>query len=289
MTPGDAGRASELLHSSRGRCTLPGARRRSRALGSMLRVCARCGNRSGSVIGAEGKGVGAVGEASDPAVVRFGLFEADLRAGELRLRGAKLRLQEQPFRALALLVERAGELVTRQELAAALWRDGTHVDFEQGIHTAIKKLRHVLRDSPARPRWIETVGRRGYRFIGEIESESHGAPNARALRAPTARPLDKATPAFVPGLTPFVGRETERRLLQERFDAARSGKGQVVLVTGEPGIGKSRLALELAADLGERPHGWLACRGSPQHPAAPFHPILQLLSPGNAGGSDRRH
>src|SRR5215813_3321390 len=221
-----------------------------------------------------------MGEASDPSIVRFGLFEADLRAGELRLRGAKVRLQEQPFRALALLVERAGEVVTRQELAAALWQDGTHVDFEQGIRTAIKKLRHALRDSPARPRWIETVGRRGYRFIGEIASERIGAPSPRARRAPTARSLGPATPAFVPGLTPLVGREVERRLLQERFDAAISGKGQVVLVTGEPGIGKSRLALELAADLGERPHGWLACRGSPQHPHTPFHPIIELLSHG---------
>ncbi len=227
-----------------------------------------------------------MGEALDPPVVRFGRFEADLRSGELRFRGARVRLQEQPFRALALLVERAGQVVTRQELAAALWQDGIHVDFEHGIHTAIQKLRRALRDPTSRPRWIETVGRRGYRFIGEIESENGGASDPGALSAPRARSFGPATPAFVPGLTPFVGRELERRLLQERFDAAKSGQGQVVLVTGEPGIGKSRLALELAADLEDRPHAWLACRGSPQHPHTPFHPIIELLGRGPAGESE---
>jgi DNA-binding winged helix-turn-helix (wHTH) protein/tetratricopeptide (TPR) repeat protein len=209
-------------------------------------------------------------QASDKPVVRFGLFEADLRCAELRHRGAKLKLQEQPFRVLALLVERAGEVVTRQDLAAALWPDGIHVDFDQGVHTAIKKLRRVLRDPISRPRWIETVGRRGYRFIGKIES-----PNGRA-----------AGPAFVPGLTPFVGRELERQLLQQRFEAARGGQGQVVLVSGEPGIGKSRLALQLAADLRGRPHAWLACRGSPQHQHTPFHPIIELLGQGSTVESE---
>src|SRR5262245_35641789 len=223
-----------------------------------------------------------MGEASDRATVRFGLFEADLRAGELRLRGAKVRLQEQPFRALALLVERAGQVVTRQELAAALWQDGVHVDFEQGIHNSIKKLRHALRDSPARPRWIETLGRRGYRFIGKIESGRAGPRSPTVGVAATSHPLGPASPAFVPGLTPFVGREVEQRLLTERFDAASSGQGQVVLVTGEPGIGKSRLALQLAADLGERPHTWLACRGSAQHQHTPFHPVTELLSQGES-------
>jgi DNA-binding winged helix-turn-helix (wHTH) protein/tetratricopeptide (TPR) repeat protein len=206
---------------------------------------------------------------SDPRIVRFGAFEADLRGGELRHRGAERELQELPFRALALLVERAGQVVTREELAAALWQDGIHVDFEQGIHTAIRKVRRALRDPASRSRWIETVGRRGYRFIGKIEG-----PNGRAPRD-----------AFVPGLTPFVGRGLERQLLQQRFDAARGGASQMVLVTGEPGIGKSRLAFDLAGDLCERPHMWLACRGSPQHQHTPFHPILELLSLGATSGS----
>ena len=209
-------------------------------------------------------------EASDKPVVCFGLFEADLRCGELRHRGAKVKLQEQPFRALALLVERAGQLVAREEFAAALWPAGIHVDFDQGIHSAIKKLRRALRDPVSRPRWIETVGRRGYRFIGKIESTKARAPGL----------------AFVPGLTPFVGRESERQLLQQRFDAASGGQGQVVLVTGEPGIGKSRLALELATDLSKRPHSWLACRGSPQHQHTPFHPIIELLGEGSIGESE---
>jgi DNA-binding winged helix-turn-helix (wHTH) protein len=97
-------------------------------------------------------------EASDTPVVRFGRFEADFRCGELRHGGTKVKLQEQPFRALALLVERAGQVVTRKELAAVLWQEGIHVDFDQGIHTAIQKLRRALRDPVSRSRWIETVG-----------------------------------------------------------------------------------------------------------------------------------
>lgn len=106
--------------------------------------------------------------AKGASAVRFGLFEADLAARELRKKGRRVRLQQQPFQALALLVQRPGEIVTRKELEKALWPDGTFIEFDQGLNAAIKKARHALRDSPRNPRFIETVPRRGYRFIGDV-------------------------------------------------------------------------------------------------------------------------
>jgi DNA-binding winged helix-turn-helix (wHTH) protein len=104
-----------------------------------------------------------------PDRVRFGGFELDLRAGELRKDGHLARLQEKPLRVLRLLVERGGELVTREELQRKLWPNDTIVDFEHGINTAIKKLRQALADSPEVPTYIETIPRRGYRLLVPVE------------------------------------------------------------------------------------------------------------------------
>lgn len=108
---------------------------------------------------------------SDPAsrVVRFGLFELDLKTGELRKKGARVRLQEQPFQVLATLVERAGDLVTREELQKHLWPDSVFVDFDQGLNKAVTKIRRALGDLAESPRFVETLERRGYRFIAPVE------------------------------------------------------------------------------------------------------------------------
>src|SRR5579862_7163367 len=103
-----------------------------------------------------------------PAVVRFGVFEADLRAGELRRNGVRVRLQDLPFRALTLLLSRPGEVITREEFRQALWPSDVFVDFEQGISSAVMRLRDALRDSADNPIFIETIERRGYRWIGPI-------------------------------------------------------------------------------------------------------------------------
>ena len=100
---------------------------------------------------------------------RFGLFEADLSAIELRKRGIRLRLPERSFRILAVLLERPGQLITREELYNQLWRDATFVDFDHGLNNAVMQLREVLCDSAANPRYIETVHRRGYRFLAPVE------------------------------------------------------------------------------------------------------------------------
>jgi eukaryotic-like serine/threonine-protein kinase len=102
-------------------------------------------------------------------VIRFGDFEIDVRAGELRKKGVKLKLQEQPFRILCLLVERPGEVVTREELRNRLWPADTFVDFDHSVNAAIKRLRDALGESAGMPVYIETLSRRGYRFIAPVE------------------------------------------------------------------------------------------------------------------------
>ena len=99
--------------------------------------------------------------------LRFGVFEVDLRAGELTKRGLRIRLQEQPFQVLAMLLEKPGELVTREELREKLWGQ-TVVDFDHGLNKAINKIREALGDSAENPRFVETVARRGYRFLADV-------------------------------------------------------------------------------------------------------------------------
>ena len=100
--------------------------------------------------------------------LRFSIFEVDLAAGEMCKRGVPLPVQEKPFQILAHLLERPGEIVTREELQKRLWPNGTYVDFDKGLNTAVKKLRYALGDSPDKPVFIETIPRRGYRFIAPV-------------------------------------------------------------------------------------------------------------------------
>ena len=102
-------------------------------------------------------------------VIRFGVFEADLASGELRKSGRRIRLQQQPFQMLALLLERPGDLITREEVRQKLWPADTFVDFDHGLNTAINKVREALGDSAASPRFVETVARRGYRFLAPVQ------------------------------------------------------------------------------------------------------------------------
>src|ERR1700704_5590688 len=102
--------------------------------------------------------------------VRFGVFEVDFEAGELRKSGFKVALQEQPFLVLTLLLENAGKLVSRDELQQKIWAADTFVEFDRGLNTAINKVRDALGDSAGNPRFIETVPRRGYRFLGPVET-----------------------------------------------------------------------------------------------------------------------
>jgi DNA-binding winged helix-turn-helix (wHTH) protein len=108
---------------------------------------------------------------SNSRIVRFGVFELDLSAGELRKNGVKLRLQEQPLQVLAMLLGRAGEVVTREDLRQKLWPSDTFVDFDHSLNTAVNKVREVIGDSASSPRYVETLARRGYRFIAPVQRE----------------------------------------------------------------------------------------------------------------------
>jgi cholera toxin transcriptional activator len=116
-------------------------------------------------------------------IARFGGFELDLAAGELRKNGTKLRLQDQPFQVLALLLGRVGDVVTREELRQKLWPADTFVDFDHSLNTAVNKLRETLGDSASNPRYIETLARRGYRFIAPVQNVVGTAERSSA--APT--------------------------------------------------------------------------------------------------------
>ena len=124
--------------------------------------------------------------ASSGKIVRFGAFEADLVSGELRKNGTRIRLQEQPFRILAMLLERSGEMVTREDLRNQLWPGDTFVDFDHGLNTAVNKLREALSDSATNPRFVETVARRGYRFIAPVRED--GMANASSAGSAAAVP-----------------------------------------------------------------------------------------------------
>ena len=110
--------------------------------------------------------------APEPLTVRFGPYEADLGTGELRREGMKVSLQDKPFQMLGLLLRRPGELVTREQLRSELWPADTFVDFEHGLNTAVKKLRQALDDSAETPRFVETLPKRGYRFVAPVTPEA---------------------------------------------------------------------------------------------------------------------
>jgi DNA-binding winged helix-turn-helix (wHTH) protein len=152
-----------------------------------------------------------------PQVFRFGLFEADLRTKELRKDGIKVRLRGQPFQVLAMLLERPGEVVTREELQKKLWPDGTFVDFDHSLNTAITKVREVLSDSAENPRFVETLARRGYRFIAPVQ----GTPG-RASANTRPNTVEASSGGSTPGSEPPA--ESPRAVSQDLSTAAATPK-----------------------------------------------------------------
>ena len=142
------------------------------------------------------------GATEHSSIVRFGLFEVDLQARELRKSGIRIKLQDQPFQILASLLERPGEIITREELQKRLWPADTFVDFDLSLNSAVKKLRQALSDDSDNPRFVETLYRRGYRFIGPVNGASK--TNGTALLEPItfepqgSLPAPISSPAAVP-------------------------------------------------------------------------------------------
>ena len=163
----------------------------------------------------DGRGFSVVASIDGPQLLRFGVFEVDRRARELRKQGIRIRLQEQPFQVLALLLERAGEVVTRKELREKLWPSSVFVDFDHGLNNAIARLREALGDSAAAPHFIETLPRLGYRFIYPLSTAAASAGTLSADTPPaqswaeTIGANDAEQPLDVPPRSAF--RWTRRR------------------------------------------------------------------------------
>src|SRR5580700_7359317 len=134
--------------------------------------------------------------------IRFGVFEADLRAGELRKCGIRIKLQSQPFKLLAILLSRPGEIVTRDELQQQIWGSETVVNFDHSLGTAINKVREALGDSAENPHYIETLAKRGYRFIAPLElldaPDQPGSAGAMVAPEPAPAPQVPAPLGPVP-------------------------------------------------------------------------------------------
>jgi Tol biopolymer transport system component/DNA-binding winged helix-turn-helix (wHTH) protein len=164
--------------------------------------------------------------------LRFGVFELDLRAGELRKNGVKIKLQEQPFQILAMLLEHPGEIVTREELQQKLWSNDTFVDFDNGLNKSINKIREALGDSADNPRFVETMARRGYRFIAPVDETNRDLASGNIG---TVRRENSVLTRRGPDGKPSVGELKRKSALRWAF-WIKVGLG-VALGTGCVGIG----------------------------------------------------
>jgi cholera toxin transcriptional activator len=156
---------------------------------------------------------------------RFGVFEADSATGELRRKGVRVKLHAQPFQLLLLLLERPGEVLTREEICRELWPDGTFVDYEHGVNSAVNRLREALGDKAGNPRFVETLARRGYRFvapverIGAEEEVTSAAPGTPVPEVPAGTPEALAEPGFLDRMlaSPEDLPKTSPRVVQTLF------------------------------------------------------------------------
>ena len=144
------------------------------------------------------------GPAGSESLFHFGVFELDVRAGELRKRGIRIKIQEQPLQILGLLIECPGEVVTREQIHKKLWNDDTFVDFDNAINSAIRKMRDALGDTSENPRFVETVARRGYRFIAPVTQDLNAAPPVQENRLAPPGPLSPSPVTSAP-LLPDIG------------------------------------------------------------------------------------
>ena len=220
---------------------------------------------------------------SSQARIRFGAFEYDPFAGELRKSGAKIKLQGQPIEILALMLARPGTLVTRSELQRRLWPDNTFVDFENSLNAAVKRLRAALGDSPEQPRFIETLARRGYRFIAAVQlaEPTQAKPLVQSLAGLPPANVSTSGNAQQTSLTlrphpSFVGRAAEWSELCGALAEAASGRGHLCLISGEPGIGKTRLCSELGVEAQAQEVAVLIGHCLEQE-AVPYLPFVEIL------------
>lgn len=195
-------------------------------------------------------------------ICRFGDFELDPAASRLRRKGRVVHLERIPLELLCLLVERRGQLVTREEILERIWGKGVFVDSENGINTAVRKVRRALNDDADAPQFITTVASKGYRFVARISGA--GLSPATGLR---------------PAQGEFVGRGREMALLREGLGEAASAYGRLFLISGAPGVGKTRLAEELAAQAQAETNAMTVLAGhcNEHDGAVPYLPFVEIL------------
>jgi predicted ATPase/DNA-binding winged helix-turn-helix (wHTH) protein len=177
-------------------------------------------------------------------VIRFGNFEVDMRSGELRRGGTKLKLSGQPFNILVALLQKPGQMVTREELHDKLWSQDTFVDFEHGLNKAINKVRETLGDDADNPRFIETLPRRGYRFLVPVSlPDSERVLSTESCKIPVAKGGDRNLNLPKP-TTSLIGREQD---VAEAASLLLRPNVRLLSLTGAGGAGKTRLAIAIAS------------------------------------------
>jgi Tol biopolymer transport system component/DNA-binding winged helix-turn-helix (wHTH) protein len=214
-----------------------------------------------------------------PQLARFGVFELDLNASELRKNGRKLKLQDQPFRLLSLLLEQPGQAVTRDRLKEALWPADTFVDFDHSLNAAIAKLRQSLGDSAENPRFVETVARKGYRFIAPVEFAGNSNGHVlEAPRPPEENAVSEAAPASRTGKNLRAGvwigiGLAFATLAFLSWDKGRLGETKLVKLTDDTG---------LTTDPAISPDGKLLSYASDRGSAGNLNVWIQQLGPGGS-------
>lgn len=170
--------------------------------------------------------------ASKSGILRFDRFRLDLRSGELYKSERKIKLQAQPFQVLSILLEHPGEIVTREELRKRLWPADTFVDFDHSLNTAVKKLRQALGEDPKKPRFVETLAKRGYRFVGTVEGidalPAPAAPVPPSWTGRTAKLRAQENLEFV-----FLPVDTDTLQEREKLDAANDDVGLSLLIASQ--------------------------------------------------------
>jgi predicted ATPase/DNA-binding winged helix-turn-helix (wHTH) protein len=195
-------------------------------------------------------------------ICRFAEFELDRSAYQLRRKGRPVQLERIPLDLLFLLADKCGQLVTREEIFERVWGKGVFLDTDNAINTAVRKIRHALHDDSDSPRFVATVPAKGYRFVAPLRDAS------------TAR---LEPPRIQRHQNSLIGRERAMAKLRAGLDEAASGRGRLFLISGEPGVGKTRLADEVAAASDARGMTLLVGHCSEHDEAVAYLPFVEVL------------